>query len=94
MVHRSVVAQLLSDWKLKFEETQSDLEASQTESRSLSTELFKLKNHYEEALDHLETVRRENKNLQGGSLFSISTLNHWLMKKLKATEAYQIIGPS
>lgn len=38
---------------------------SQKESRSLSTELFKLKNSYEEALDHLETVKRENKNLQG-----------------------------
>lgn len=57
--------QLLSDWKLKFEESQLDLEASQRESRSLSTELFKLKNCYEEALDHLETVKRENKNLQG-----------------------------
>lgn len=43
-----------------------ELEASQTESRSLSTELFKLKNCYEEALEHLETVKRENRNLQGG----------------------------
>lgn len=43
-----------------------ELEASQTESRSLSTELFKLKNCHQEALDHLETVKRENKNLQGG----------------------------
>lgn len=58
--------QLLSDWKLRFEENQADLEASQKESRNLSTELFKLKNSYEEALDHLETVKRENKNLQGG----------------------------
>lgn len=57
--------QLLSDWKLKFEESQMELEASQKESRSLSTELFKLKNCYEEALGHLETVKRENKNLQG-----------------------------
>lgn len=58
--------QLLSDWKLRFEESQMELEASQTESRSLSTELFKLKNCHQEALDHLETVKRENKNLQGG----------------------------
>merc|ERR1712071_518867 len=29
-----------------------------------STELFKTKNAYEEALDGLETVKRENKNLQ------------------------------
>lgn len=57
--------QLLSDWKLRFEESQMELEASQTESRSLSTELFKLKNGYEEALDHLETIKRENRNLQG-----------------------------
>lgn len=57
--------QLLGDWKLKFDESQSELEASQRESRNLSTELFKLKNCYEEALDHLETVKRENKNLQG-----------------------------
>uniref|UniRef100_W5N2N0 Myosin heavy chain 4 n=1 Tax=Lepisosteus oculatus TaxID=7918 RepID=W5N2N0_LEPOC len=28
------------------------------------TELFKMKNSYEEALDHLETLKRENKNLQ------------------------------
>lgn len=47
------------------EEGQAELEASQKESRSLSTELFKVKSSYEEALDHLETVQRENKNLQG-----------------------------
>lgn len=64
--------QLLSDWKLRFEESQMELEASQTESRSLSTELFKLKNCHQEALDHLETVKRENKNLQGGFFFRCS----------------------
>lgn len=26
--------------------------------------MFKLKNSYEEALDHLDTTKRENKNLQ------------------------------
>lgn len=57
--------QVLSEWKQKFEETQVELENSQRESRSLSTELFKLKNSYEEALEHLETVNRENKTLQG-----------------------------
>ena len=31
----------------------------------MSTELFKLKNSYEESLEHLETLKRENKNLQG-----------------------------
>lgn len=59
------VSQVLAEWRQKFEEGQSELEGSQKESRSLSTELFKLKNSYEEALDHLETTKRENKNLQG-----------------------------
>lgn len=56
--------QILAEWKQKFEESQAELESAQKESRSLSTELFKLKNSYEEALDHLETTKRENKNLQ------------------------------
>lgn len=59
--------QVLAEWRQKYEECQAELEGSQKESRGLSTELFKLKNSYEEALDHLETVKRENKNLQGGS---------------------------
>ena len=61
---RSVAPQILAEWKQKYEETQAELEASQKESRSLSTELFKMKNAYEESLDHLETLKRENKNLQ------------------------------
>ncbi|XP_043540483.1 myosin heavy chain, skeletal muscle-like, partial [Chiloscyllium plagiosum] len=56
---------VLSEWKQKYEEAQSELEAAQKEARSLSTELFKLKNAYEESLDHLETLKRENKILQG-----------------------------
>lgn len=56
--------QVLAEWKTKCEESQAELEASLKESRSLSTELFKLKNAYEEALDQLETVKRENKNLE------------------------------
>ena len=56
--------QILAEWKHKYEETQAELEASQKESRSLSTELFKVKNAYEESLDQLETLKRENKNLQ------------------------------
>lgn len=62
------VFQVLAEWKTKCEESQAELEASLKESRSLSTELFKLKNAYEEALDQLETVKRENKNLERKSL--------------------------
>ena len=41
------------------------MEAAQKESRSHSTEVFKMRNAYEEVVDQLETLRRENKNLQG-----------------------------
>lgn len=63
-VFLSLALQILAEWKQKYEETHAELEASQKESRSLSTELFKIKNAYEESLDHLETLKRENKNLQ------------------------------
>lgn len=56
--------QVLAEWKQKYEEGQAELEGSQKEARSLGTELFKMKNSYEEALDQLETMKRENKNLQ------------------------------
>jgi len=58
------VIQVLAEWKQKYEEGQAELEGTQKEARSLSTELFKMKNSYEEALDQLETMKRENKNLQ------------------------------
>lgn len=61
---QSLLSQILAEWKQKYEESQAELESAQKESRSLNTELFKLKNSYEEALDHLETMKRENKNLQ------------------------------
>ena len=54
----------MAEWKQKHEEGQAELEGAQKEARSLGTELFKMKNSYEEALDHLETMKRENKNLQ------------------------------
>lgn len=57
--------QVLAEWKQKYEESQTELEGAQKEARSFSTELFKLKNSYEESLEHLETMKRENKNLQG-----------------------------
>lgn len=54
----------MAEWKQKYEEGQSELEGALKEARSLGTELFKMKNSYEEALDQLETMKRENKNLQ------------------------------
>lgn len=64
LITQTASYQVLAEWKQKHEESQSDLEVSQRESRALSTEFFKLKNSYEEALDHLESMKRDNKNLQ------------------------------
>lgn len=65
--------QVLAEWKQKYEESQAELEGAQKEARSLSTELFKMKNSYEEALDHLETLKRENKNLQRKTINPVLT---------------------
>ena len=59
---------MLVEWKQKHEETQAELESSLKEVRSVGTENFKMKNSYEESLEHLETLKRENKNLQRMSL--------------------------
>ena len=72
---------MLSEWKQKYEESQCELESSQKEARSLSTELFKLKNSYEEALDHLETMKRENKNLQGKCQFRSVQMRYMEIRK-------------
>lgn len=55
----------LEERRRQEEETQRELEAAQREARSLGTELFRLRHSHEEALEGLETFRRENKNLQG-----------------------------
>lgn len=65
IIYNKISFKVLAEWKQKYEESQCELESSQKEARSLSTELFKLKNSYEESLDHLETLKRENKILQG-----------------------------
>merc|ERR1712158_205116 len=44
---------MMAEQKQEAEETQVELEHAQKEARSLSTELFKTKNAYEEALDGL-----------------------------------------
>merc|ERR1712228_236796 len=51
------------EWKGKIEGLQGELDQSQVECRSYSTELFKVKTTYDETNSQLEAVRRENKNL-------------------------------
>ncbi|XP_023687437.1 myosin-16-like [Paramormyrops kingsleyae] len=54
---------MIAEWSQKCEELQLELENSQKECRSYMTEVYKLKTSYEESLDHLETVKKDNKTL-------------------------------
>merc|ERR1739838_1047139 len=54
---------VISEWKIKVEDISHDVDASQKEVRHYSTELFRMKACYDETLEHLDTVRRENKSL-------------------------------
>uniref|UniRef100_H2Z1P7 Myosin motor domain-containing protein n=1 Tax=Ciona savignyi TaxID=51511 RepID=H2Z1P7_CIOSA len=55
----------ISMWTLKVEELQAELDASQRDCRNYQTEIYKIKVSYEESIEHLEIVKRENKNLTG-----------------------------
>merc|ERR1711992_452578 len=54
---------LLGEWKAKAAGLGMDLDVAQMECRNASSELFKVKNAYEEGVAQLEEVRRENKVL-------------------------------
>merc|ERR1719230_1140949 len=54
---------IVSDWKIKAESLSMDLDTAQKDCRNASSELFRIKNAYEESVIQLEEVRRENKNL-------------------------------
>lgn len=53
------------EWKIRIDELTVELESTQRESRAYSTELFKFKSVHEETVEHVEILRRENKNLSG-----------------------------
>ena len=57
----------IATWSQRVEELQAELEASQREVRTYSTEIYKLKASYEESIEQLDIIRRENKNLTGKS---------------------------
>lgn len=80
------------DWKQKYEESQAELEASQKEARTLSTEIFKMKNAYEEALEQTETLKRENKNLQRTFIYKVKTDHAFpvaaIFKRYSTTDMY------
>merc|ERR1719317_1056096 len=54
---------VITEWKLKVDDLARDDDSSQLEARSYSAELFKMKAQYDESLEHLDVVRRENKTL-------------------------------
>lgn len=56
---------MMAEWSQKCEELQLELDSSQKECRIHMTESYKLKTAYEEAQDHLESVKKDNKTLAG-----------------------------
>merc|ERR1712198_307263 len=54
---------VVNEWRLKAEDLQNEITSSQTECRNFSSEYFRIKASNEEILEHLDTVKRENKNL-------------------------------
>merc|ERR1712123_446148 len=54
---------IVGEWKGKVDGLARDLDLAQNETRTVSSELFKVKNAYDEGVMQLEEVRRENKTL-------------------------------
>merc|ERR1739844_655757 len=54
---------IVGEWKSKVDSIGMDLDSAQKETRNASSELFRVKSAYEEAVLQLDEVRRENKNL-------------------------------
>merc|ERR1712025_212120 len=54
---------VVNEWRLKAEDLQNEITSSQTECRNFSSEYFRIKSTNEEMIEHLDTVKRENKNL-------------------------------
>merc|ERR1711899_163921 len=54
---------IVSDWKIKAESLSMDLDTAQKDCRNASSELFRIKNAYEESILQLDEVRKENKLL-------------------------------
>merc|ERR1712126_288045 len=54
---------VLGEWKAKADDMMAELEACRSESRNYSSEVSRVKAAYEETVEQLDVVRRENKNL-------------------------------
>jgi len=54
---------VLGEWKAKADDMMAELEACRTEGRNYNSEVYRIKAAYEETMEQLDVVRRENKNL-------------------------------
>merc|ERR1719412_1381593 len=54
---------VVGEWKAKSDDIATEIEASQKECRNYNSELFRLKAAWEETMEQLDVVKRENKNL-------------------------------
>merc|ERR1712127_960960 len=57
---------VLGEWQSKASDVSAEVAASQDEGRNYTSELFRLKAAQDEALEQLDIVKRENKNLGEG----------------------------
>lgn len=53
----------MGEWKAKVDDLSAELEASQKECRNYNSELFRLRAAWDETVEQLDVVKRENKNL-------------------------------
>ena len=51
------------EWQMKANDIMAEIDASQNEGRNYSSELFRLRAAHDEAVEQLDIVKRENKNL-------------------------------
>jgi len=58
---------LVDEWKRKVTDLQTELDASQKESRANAADAYKLKAQLDENRETIDALRRENKNLSGQS---------------------------
>ena len=54
-----------SAWKQKVEELQSEVDLAQRDSRDHQTEMYKVRNSFEESVEAWEVTKRDNANLAG-----------------------------
>ena len=54
---------VVEEWRLKCEDLSTELDSSQRDCRQQSSDLFRLRAAWDETVEQLDSVRRENKNL-------------------------------